>query len=489
MKKLLLLIIIILTSQSLFAQKKYINRKVAQKNYDGYILMQEERYNDALTLFNEAIKDDPAAFFIYQNRAHCKLVLKDTTGAIRDFKTNIKLDPNNAESMYSLGNIFKRQKDSINSVKYFIPSIEKADSSFSQKKLLYINNFVGHFFRLAEKYDSALIYYNRVKKYTPKKSSVFINGAVCYFQIDSINKFCEDLEHAFILGGAVNCYILKSFCKGCNHLIEERGVTDTLSQILDLRLRGVISDTIYNPNIKYYNSERISFDTGVKKRIYFNKYWQVCLPEKAEYYRDGNWGGYTNFFVGNYTDYYIDGEMFATGKVEKKRFEGGYKSYYKNGNIKITGQFIKGLPSGEWTYFIENGEIDYKIKFSFDTFKFNFVNKSNPNFKVNSGTGKFRLLLDQWDDIKIEVSGEYLNNERAGEWAYSQNGKKLISEIYKKGKLKRGYMISDIGRIKIVATKIDASILVPPQIIQVRNLYFESTEATKFYPFILLRGF
>ena len=489
MKKLLLLIIVIFTFQTLFAQKKYVNRKVAQKNYDGYILMQEGKYDDALKLLNEAINDDPEAYFIYQNRAHCKLILKDTIGAIRDFEINIKLDSNNAESMYSLGNIYKYQKDSINAIKFFIPSIEKADSSFSQKKLLYMNNFVGNFYRLTERYDSALIYYNQVKKYTPQKSSVYINGAVCYFQLDSINKFCEDLGRAFVLGGAVNCFVLKSYCKGCNHLLEERGKTDTLSPILDLRLRGIIPDTIYNPNVLRYSSGSFSFDPVEKTRIYFNKYWQICLPQNAKYFREGNWNKYINAFTGDYTDFYIGEEIFASGRILRTKYEGGYKCYYKNGNVKIQGQFIEGIPSGKWTYFLENGDTDYNIKFSFDAFEFEFINNSNPNFHINSGTGKFRILLDQWDDIKIEISGEYLNNERIGEWAYYQDGKKLISEVYKKGKLKRGYMISDIGRIKIVSSKIDASILIPPQIKQAQNLYFESVEASKFYPFIQLRGY
>ena len=451
--------------------------------------MQAEKYDSALLVFNEALKADPEAFFIYQNRAFCNLKLKDTISAISDYKSNIKLEPKNAESLYSLGNIYKKQKDSINSLKYFFTAIENANDDFSQKKLLFMKNFAGHYYRLNEKYDSALIYYNQVKKFTPKKSSVFINGAICYFQLDSINKFCEDLERAFVLGGAVNCYILKSYCKGCNHLLDERGKTDTLSAILDLRLRGIIPDTIFNPNVKHINSTNITFDAATKKRIYFNKYWQVCLPKKANFYRDGNWGGYTNFFVGSYTDFYISGEIFASGRVLKNKLDGKYKSYYKNGNLKITGQFIEGIPSGNWSYFLENGETDYNIEFSFDTFEFEFINKSNPNYQINSGTGKFHILLDKWENIKIEISGEYLNNERFGEWAYYQDGKKLIGEVYKKGKLKKGYMLSEIGRIKIVSSKIDASILVPPQTKQVRNLYFESIEASEFYPFIKLRGF
>ncbi len=96
--------------QSVSGQKEYINRKIAQKNYDAYMLMLDEKYDSALIILNEAISGDPEAFFIYQNRAICKLNLNDTTGAIADFKMNLKLEPGNTETKYALGNIYKSLK-------------------------------------------------------------------------------------------------------------------------------------------------------------------------------------------------------------------------------------------------------------------------------------------------------------------------------------------------------------------------------------------
>ena len=91
MQKTLLLIAIAIFPTISFAQKTSINRKVAQKNYEGYVLMQEKKHKEALVYFNDAIADDPEAYFVYQNRAVCYLNIGDTTRAINDFKTNIKL--------------------------------------------------------------------------------------------------------------------------------------------------------------------------------------------------------------------------------------------------------------------------------------------------------------------------------------------------------------------------------------------------------------
>ena len=487
-KQLFLFILIISFYNSVHAQKKYINRKIAQKNYDGYMLMQDEKYDSALLIFNEALEADPEAFFIYQNRAICSLHLKDTLGAINDFKTNITMEPENADSRYALGNIFRQKKDTANTLKYYIPSLRVAKEDFSQKKLLYMSNFIGHFYRLNNKYDSALIYYNRVKTYTPKDASVFINSAVCNFGLDSIDRFCADLERAFVLGGDINCIALKAYCNGCNHLLEERGDTDTLSNALDQRLMGIIPDTVYYA-YNYPTNHSFNVNKNKKIRIYYNELWQICNPENALYYREAYWSDIFNFFGGNYKDYYINDRIYAEGRIEQALSTGGYKSYYPNGNLKIKGQFVKGKPNGKWIYYLENGETDFEIDFFFEDYKFNIVNERNPNYILNTGTGKFKILLDKWKNIEFVLTGEYENNEREGKWEYTQDGQKLIWENYKKGKFKRGYVITNIGTLSTTSTRLDASVLIPPQITQVRNLYFDDVETLNYYPFISVSSF
>ncbi|WP_346857691.1 hypothetical protein [uncultured Draconibacterium sp.] len=483
-KQILFVFLFLSTLLHVQAQKKYINRKVAQKNYEGYMLMQENKFDSALILFDEAITDDPDAFFIYQNRAICKLNLQDTSGAISDYQTNIKLEPDNAESKYALGNIYKTRLDSVNALNYFVPAIEQADVEFSQKKLLYMNNFAGHYFRLNHDFDSALVFYERVKIYTPQNASVYINSAVCNFRLDSLQNFCSDLEQAFILGGSVNCIALKTYCKGCNHLIAERGKTDTLSTALDTRLAGIIPDTIYYHLSAGDNTRLRSFDTSRKIKIYFNELWQICIPEKASFYREAFWSKLSNYFGGDFTDYYSSGEIYATGRIEKKLIQGDYKVYYKNGNPKLKAHFINGNPAKKWTFFLDDGSIDYEVDIEFEEFKINILNKDNPNFAINSGTGEFSLLIDKWDNIEFIFSGEYVDNAREGQWAFIQNGEKVISEKYKKGKFKSGYVTTTIGNINSENSCITASIFTPPQITQVAGLYFVNAQAANYYSFI-----
>ncbi len=489
LKPLFLLLSFFILIYSAQAQKKEINRKVAQKNYDGYMLMQEHKYDSALVKFNQAINDDAEAYFIYQNRAICKMHLKDTLGAIFDYQTNIKLDPNNAETKYALGNIYKHQKDSANALKYFVPAINQSDEEFSQKKLLYMNNFAGHYFRLHEDYDSALVFYEQVKIYTPTNASVFINSAVCNFHIDSLQLFCNDLEKAFILGGDINCIALKAYCKGCNHLLEERGKTDTLSRALDTRLADIISDTVYYHASQKQSSLAVFTDNSRKVKVYYNKHWQICLPEKASYYRESFWANNANFYGGDFTDYYVSGSIYAKGRLERKKLHGAYKVFYPNGKAKLNAQFINGSPSGKWTFYLKDGSNDFEIQFTLDNFKFNIRNKANANYPINSGTGKFSILLDKWDKVDFLLLGEFLEGAREGAWAYKQDGQKIISEKYKKGKFRSGYVATSFGNISSSDTRIDALVFIPPHITQVAGLYFESVEAANNYSFIRIHGF
>lgn len=488
LKSVVLLFLLVLIFMQTQAQKKYINREIAQKNYDAYMLMQEKKYEAALDILDEAIAADPDAFFIYQNRAICRLNLQDTAGAVSDFSMNIKLEPENTDSKYALGNIYKKQRDSIKAVNYFEQAIAQADAEYSQTKLLYMNNFVGHYYRLQEKYDSALPYYESVQNYDPENASVFINLAVCHFQLDSMEAFCHDLEQAFIRGGAVNCMALKAYCEGCNHLLEARGGnTDTASLALDTRLRGIIPDTVLLKQV--VNPNPVMLTSRKQVKIYYNNYWQMCLPKNAAYYREGYWNARANFFEGEFTDYYIDGRKLAAGNFKGTQTDSNYQSYYPGGNVKATGQFAQGLPVGKWNWYLENGQPDYQIEFFMGEYKIELQNKQNPNYAVEDGNGEFTIVLANWNDLVIALRGKYKDHKKTGNWLYLQNGEKLVSEYYKKGEFKRGYVKSVMGQLDISSPYLDGTFLVPPYLQQVRKMYFASQEAAEYYPFISIAEF
>jgi len=60
--------------------------------------MDEENFEKAIFYYNKAIEINSSESFCFNNRAHCKLQIKDFSGAIRDYSTAIKINSN--KSLY-----------------------------------------------------------------------------------------------------------------------------------------------------------------------------------------------------------------------------------------------------------------------------------------------------------------------------------------------------------------------------------------------------
>ncbi|HPE74828.1 MAG TPA: hypothetical protein P5210_02760 [Draconibacterium sp.] len=482
MKKTILFAIALFAFNPTFSQKKVINREIAQLNYDGYQLMLAENYKEAIKLFNLAVEGDPEAFFIYQNRALCHLFLGDTANAILDFRKNLKFEPENTECLYNIGNICKKQKDTINAVQYFKKSLQFAGSDFSEKKLIYMNQFLGNSYFEKNHFDSALVYFNYLKSADSLNSGNFINSAVCNYKINNSEGFCADLERAFELGGAITCQFLKYYCNGCDNPGLSGKMSAPNSNALDKRLEFLFQNAISQNEFQksFFIPEEIE---NRKVKVYFNSKWQICPPEKAMFYRESFWSMY-NFFGGSFKDYFITGEILSEGTINEKNYEGLYKSYFKNGQTQTIGRFRNGIPVGKWVFFNENGKTDYEIEFEMDDFSLRFLNTENTDYKVFSGSGSFKVIFEKIDGLDYALSGAFQNNKKQGDWKYMLGNDIAIFEQYRDGKFKKGYANTTNGKANISESVINSSLLIPPHLFVIGNLYFESINTVNFYPFI-----
>lgn len=488
MQRTILFLLIFINPIILFAQITTINRKVAQKNYEGYLLMQEKKYKEALVFFNDAINDDPEAYFIYQNRAMCYLSLKDTTRAINDFKTTAKLDPKNPEVRFLLGNISKNRSDTTAAIQFFKKAIDLADTTFAGDKLLIMNRFLGNVYFKRQEFDTALVYFNHLKCIDSLNSSVFISSAACYFYLNQTEAFCSDAERAYVLGGAITCNILSHNCKGCKHLKQLVETPAEKLNAVDKRLAMVIErqGSMEKPKPSILIGQQQS---SAKVKVYYDENWQICLPDYAVFYRESLWSGINNFFGGSFQDFYSTGELFSEGTIEGKKMTGSYKSLNKNGKVQIQGQFANGEPVGKWTYFREDGAPDYEFEFTMDDFSVKILSPENHNYSINTGTGDFYFLIEKWSEMNIELKGAFKDFKRDGVWEYSFGDELIAVETYREGNFRKGYVKSQLGQQSMQNSLIKSSVLVPPHIVQISQLQFSSNEAAIFYPFISMASF
>ena len=66
---------------------------------------------------------------------------------------------------------------------------------------------------------------------------------------------------------------------------------------------------------------------------------------------------------GDYKEYYQNGKLKATLKIEDNIQNGDAEFYYDSGNIKAQGQYADGITDGKWKYFNESGQEIAKKKF------------------------------------------------------------------------------------------------------------------------------
>ena len=74
-------------------------------NSFGYILMKEEKNEDALKIFKLNIKLYPNAFNTYDSYAECLLKIGNRQAAIENYKKSIELNPNNKNAIEILKNL------------------------------------------------------------------------------------------------------------------------------------------------------------------------------------------------------------------------------------------------------------------------------------------------------------------------------------------------------------------------------------------------
>ncbi|MBO0592979.1 hypothetical protein I2486_16370 [Cellulophaga sp. E16_2] len=118
----------------------------------------------------------------------------------------------------------------------------------------------------------------------------------------------------------------------------------------------------------------------------------------------------TKFY--SFKDYYSTGNIREEGLVLNNFQEGESKKYYWNGVIESKGTYSKGKKNGLLTfYFKENGEL-----------------KSKQNYKNGKKDGVYVLM---GADQKITIEGNYLNDDKIGDWNHYKNGKLEMYQNFK----------------------------------------------------------
>lgn len=137
------------------------NLEVQELIEQGKVLYAADRYEEALTCFQEAGKLDPYAEAVYENMAVCYIMMDRYEDARTTLNRYLLLNKNSGTAYFHLGNIALLDGKPAEAKAHY----SKAQLAGFQNPVMHIN--MASFYEEIEDYDSALEQYRRLLSMTP----------------------------------------------------------------------------------------------------------------------------------------------------------------------------------------------------------------------------------------------------------------------------------------------------------------------------------
>lgn len=189
------------------------NREAAGYNDKGYNLLQEKRYEEAISYFKKAIEVDKTNITYFENLG----VTLKKMGAFQDMLDNytlaIKYFPEEPDLYYYCGDAYNEMEQSDAAIKSYTKAIKVAndDDAVEYLYLYYFNR--GNVYLKMKKYQAALSDLNRTIALEPYFHGAFNNRGYIKFNLQDKRGACDDWRKALELGNkTVGKYIAK-YCK------------------------------------------------------------------------------------------------------------------------------------------------------------------------------------------------------------------------------------------------------------------------------------
>ena len=156
-------------------------------------LRDDGKYQEAIRVFNEAIKLDPSNGDLYLLRGDVYKKWEKYDDAIRDFSEAIKLDPSNADLYMARGLIYDELGDDENIIKDFSEAI-KLDPSHESIARWYV--YRGTAYQGLENYEDATRDFNEAIRLDPLDASTYDIRGTMYFLLDDFENAIKDFTEA-----------------------------------------------------------------------------------------------------------------------------------------------------------------------------------------------------------------------------------------------------------------------------------------------------
>lgn len=198
-----------LITTALFSQSK---EEVALNN-QAVGLMDEGKYQEALSYLNKINASDTANFIYRYNRAVTLFNLRQYHDAIAEYRYLHILLPEQSEYIFQMGNAYEHLDSASAAITYYTKAIEMDADHF----IYFFKR--GTLFLKQEKYNAAIADFSASLELNPNHHNSFHNRGIAQYKLGNDTEACEDWCRAAQLGNTFSKTHLGQHCdslKPCN---------------------------------------------------------------------------------------------------------------------------------------------------------------------------------------------------------------------------------------------------------------------------------
>ncbi len=433
MKKILAFSILLLFSkQPIQAQSEVVDLEVYNRSIELYNqareLMELGDYSEALQKCNDALVlyDGNSDALLLRSRIFSQR--EDFELAVQDILEAISYAPGQSDFHYAAGTAYFRLNDFVNAIDQYEKAL--ALNEESEVKINVPNTYynLGVAQLTTGQYEQAIKSLEIVTNEDGEFAEAFYNIGMAYKRIENMEAACSNFSAASNLGLEAGKRAVDSNCRAVNYPdISEQ------NDVIDFNLDAVISKNQQELNNQPFESFGLYGDT-----IFLNSQFEFSNSKDAEYYRIGQFNLYSGQFEGEFTDYYVDGMVLASGQYDLfGNKHGEFTIYTATGKLYSKGSYNKDKMAGTWNYYHTNGMISESINFIDDSFIVIEASNEDGRRTVKNGNGKWTKNLGSYYSPAI-LKAQFKDGKRSGKWVYTVSGQR-ITETYKEGQIIDSY--------------------------------------------------
>jgi tetratricopeptide (TPR) repeat protein len=234
----------------------------------GMILFDNEKYEEARTLFSRSLKLNKNSAHLWYERARCDKELNDEHKALRGFKTALGLDPKVPLPYRELANLYEFSYEDWKRAEEVL-----RDGLVQTEDSLLLLQELGAFYERNKEYDRARTYYQTAAEKDPEDSDAFLSLAGLLREEEKITEFFSYLNSVYdrfqdhndflINGGKMLWdtaieFELDETCLAQGLSFLEKGLrltTANLEEALELYIRSIENTPFYRRGIQFLESE------------------------------------------------------------------------------------------------------------------------------------------------------------------------------------------------------------------------------------------